>query len=133
MVRWCWADVVFLYLHQCLLAPSRRSRPTACNSCPHFFLRSSRIGVDLLLYESKSTDKREQYGWRAGKNLDGLVLLGENLVIPATCEVGGRGCSLVRFQKGSIVKGPGMVLGYLFMVSQPNLSALEQSWLHDRQ
>ena len=23
-----------------------------------------------------------------------------------------------------------MVLGYLFVVSQPNLSALEQSWLH---
>ena len=26
-------------------------------------------------------------------------------------------------------KGPGLVLGYLFMVSQTNLRALEQSWL----
>ena len=26
-----------------------------------------------------------------------------------------------------------MILEYLLMVSQPNLSALEQSWLHDSQ
>ena len=30
-------------------------------------------------------------------------------------------------------KGPVLILGYLFMVSQRNLSALEQSWLHDSQ
>ena len=35
------------------------------------FLRSSRIRVDLLSYESKPTDKREQYDWRAEKNFDG--------------------------------------------------------------
>ena len=34
-------------------------------------LRSSRIGDDLLSYESKSTDKREQINWRAEKNWTG--------------------------------------------------------------
>ena len=29
--------------------------------------------VDLLSYESKTTEKRELYGWRAEKNLDGLT------------------------------------------------------------
>ena len=41
--------------------------------------------------------------------------------------------SLVWFLEGSIAKAPGMVLRYPFMVSQPNLSALEQSWLYDIQ
>ena len=36
-----------------------------------FFVRSSRISVDLLSYESKTTDKQEQYDWRAEKNLGG--------------------------------------------------------------
>ena len=36
-----------------------------------FFSQSSHIRVDLLSYESKSTDNREQYNWRAEKNLDG--------------------------------------------------------------
>ena len=36
-----------------------------------FFLRSSCIRVDLLLYESKTTDKRGQYDWRAEKILNG--------------------------------------------------------------
>ena len=35
-----------------------------------FFLRSSRIEVDLLSYESKPTDKPEQYDWMAEKILD---------------------------------------------------------------
>ena len=39
----------------------------------------------------------------------------------------------VRFPEGPIVKGTELVLGYLFMVSQPNLSSLEQIWLHDGQ
>ena len=39
--------------------------------------------------------------------------------------------SSVSFPEGSIVKGPGLVLGYLFMVSQINQSALEQSQLPD--
>ena len=39
---------------------------------PDFFLRSGRIRVDLLSYESKTTDKREQYDWRTEKNLDGM-------------------------------------------------------------
>ena len=46
-----------------------------CNlliSWPNFFLRSSRIRVYLLSYESIPTDKREQYDWRADKNLDGI-------------------------------------------------------------
>ena len=38
---------------------------------PNFILRSSRIRVDLLSYESIPTDKRWQYDWRAEKNLDG--------------------------------------------------------------
>ena len=35
------------------------------------------------------------------------------------------------FPKGPIAKGPGMVLGYIFMVSKLNFSDLEQSWLDD--
>ena len=38
-----------------------------------FFLRSSRNKVDLLSYESKTTDKRGQYDWKAEKNLDGYL------------------------------------------------------------
>ena len=51
------------------------------------------------------------------------VLLGEDLVIYPNCGVGV--ASLI--PKGTIVKGPGMALGYLFMVSKPKLSALEKS------
>ena len=40
-------------------------------------------------------------------------------------------CETVRFPKASFAKGPGMALGYLVMVSNPNLSNPEQSWLHD--
>ena len=36
-----------------------------------FFVRSRRIRVDLLSYERKTTDKRQQNDWRAKKNLDG--------------------------------------------------------------
>ena len=36
-----------------------------------FFSRSSRIRVDLLSYESKTTVKQEQYDFRAEKKLDG--------------------------------------------------------------
>ena len=42
------------------------------SSWPNFFLRSSRIRVDLISYESIPIDKREQYDWRAEKNLGGL-------------------------------------------------------------
>ena len=49
------------------------------------------------------------------------VLLGEDVVISPTCEVGGH---KVQFTEGPIVKGPRMVLGYLFTISQPNLSFL---------
>ena len=35
--------------------------------------------------------------------------------------------------KRPIAKGPRMVLGYLFMDFQPNLSTLQQSWLHGSQ
>ena len=37
----------------------------------HFFVRCCRIRVDLLTYESKTTDKQQQNEWRAKKNLDG--------------------------------------------------------------
>ena len=35
-------------------------------------MQSSRLGVDLLLYKSKPTDKREQYDRRTEKNLAGI-------------------------------------------------------------
>ena len=41
---------------------------------PIFFVRSRRIRVDRLSYESKTTDKRQQNDWRARKNLDGHVV-----------------------------------------------------------
>ena len=42
---------------------------TQCFCCHlnQFFLQSIRIRVDLLLYESKMTDQREQYDWIEGK------------------------------------------------------------------
>ena len=44
--------------------------------CRSFFLlQSSRVRVDILLYENKSTDKREQYNGRAGKNWTGCPVL----------------------------------------------------------
>ena len=46
---------------------ARRKRRTR----PDFFLRSSRIIVNLLSYESNATDKQEQYNVMADKNLDG--------------------------------------------------------------
>ena len=42
-------------------------------SRPIFFLRSSRNRAGVLSYESKTTDKRQQYDWMGGKNLDGLA------------------------------------------------------------
>ena len=44
---------------------------TSSSSSPDFFLRSSQIRVILLSYESKTTDKQEQYDWRPEKNLGG--------------------------------------------------------------
>ena len=38
-----------------------------------FFLRSSHNRVDLLSYERKPTDKRDQYDWIAEENLDRLL------------------------------------------------------------
>ena len=37
---------------------------------PNFFLRSSRNKVDLLSFENKTTDKREQYDWMGGKKIE---------------------------------------------------------------
>ena len=42
---------------------------------PDFFLRSSRNRVNLLSYYGKTTDKREQYDWRADKNWTGGSLV----------------------------------------------------------
>ena len=42
---------------------------------PIFFLQSSRIRVHLLSYESKTTDKREQYDWRPEKIWTGSTIL----------------------------------------------------------
>ena len=49
---------------------SMKRRHVKMNST-NFFLRSSRISVNLLSYESIPTDKREQYSSGAEKNLDG--------------------------------------------------------------
>ena len=49
-------------------------------SRPIFFLQFSRIRVDLLSHESKTTDKREQYDWRAEKNLDRLCRCGTGCI-----------------------------------------------------
>ena len=46
----------------------------------NFFQRSIRIRDDLLLHESKATDKREQYDRMAEKCLDGLHDVYENYV-----------------------------------------------------
>ena len=37
-----------------------------------FFQQSSRNRADLLLYESKPTDEREQYDWTVEKNWTGI-------------------------------------------------------------
>ena len=50
--------------------PAISTEDVSRNIRPIFFLRSSRIRFDLLSYESKPTDKREQYDWRAEKSLD---------------------------------------------------------------
>ena len=43
-------------------------------SRPNFFLRFRRT-VDLLSYDSKTTDKRGQYVWRAKKKMDGMFII----------------------------------------------------------
>ena len=48
--------------------------PVDYTTRPIFFRRSSRIRVDLLSYESKTTDKQQQNDWRAKKNLDGHMM-----------------------------------------------------------
>ena len=45
----------------------RKQKRENGSSGPNVFLRFSRNRVDLLSYESKTTDKREQYDWRAVK------------------------------------------------------------------
>ena len=78
-----------MHLHQCLLAPNRRSTRTI------FLCDPVVLGiVDLLSYESKPTDKQEQNDTMDEQNLDGMtysfqwILLGEDLVISSTREVG---------------------------------------------
>ena len=57
-----------------------RDLKDTCTSRPNFFVRSRRIRVDLLSYESKTTDERQQNDWRAKKNLDGVgtTIMGSN-------------------------------------------------------
>ena len=43
-------------------------------SRPNFSHPFRRTRVDLLPYESNTTDKREQYDWRAEKNLNGILI-----------------------------------------------------------
>ena len=49
-------------------------RPTYGTTTRPDFLRPSRIRVDLLLYDNKLTDKREQYDWRDEKYLNGYYI-----------------------------------------------------------
>ena len=44
---------------------------------------------------------------------------GDDLLISPTCEVAG---SLLRFLEDPFMKGPGMVLGYFFMLSKSSLT-----------
>ena len=47
---------------------------------PDFYLLSSRNRADLLSYESKPTDKREQYDFKGEKNLDGYECRGHHSI-----------------------------------------------------
>ena len=40
-------------------------------------MKVSLLGIDLLLYESKTTDKQEQDNWRTEKKLDGSSMTWE--------------------------------------------------------
>ena len=53
---------------------------------PTIFLRSSRIGVDLVSYESKLTDKRKQYDWMPGKKFERVFCLYFCYLIPSINE-----------------------------------------------
>ena len=50
------------------------------------------------------------------------------MLISPSCEMG---CHRFLFPEESILNMPRMVLGYLFTISHPNLSTLEQTWQHD--
>ena len=54
---------------------TRTTKPVITHSRPDFLRRSSCISVDLLSYDSKPTEKREQWDWRAEKNWTGLSLV----------------------------------------------------------
>ena len=72
-----------------------------CSSTrPIFFQQSSCNRVDLLSYESKPTDKWEQYDWRAEKKLDGqnecsLDRKSQIQFYPLTCNEVGPGVTLL--------------------------------------
>ena len=73
---------------------------------------NSEVGEDVVFpastpVPSSSQPKKQTHSLQ-------WVLLGEDLVISPTCEVGG---SPVRFPEGPTVIGPEFVLGYLFVVS----------------
>ena len=55
-----------------VVGESIHSQQLGSFSTKFVFVQSSCIRVDLLSYESKTTDKRQQNDWRTKKNLDGL-------------------------------------------------------------
>ena len=73
----CSLDLLLFCSFQSFPAEGIRRRPAGHSQnwaqLGHFFLRPSRIRVDLLPYESKPTDKREQNDERAEKKLDGKL------------------------------------------------------------
>ena len=53
----------------------------------NFFNRSNRIRVDLLSYESKRTEKREIYDWRAEKIIASLRDLSPEIYLIDTQDI----------------------------------------------
>ena len=82
LIKRCWVDVVFS-VSASVPSSSQPKKQTHSSQwvllggdfpySTKFFLRSRRIRVNLLSCESKTTDKRGQYDWRAEKNLDGYL------------------------------------------------------------
>ena len=65
LIRCPWLMLFYICMNSMLTNNTKKFR------IKRLHLRSNPIRMDLLLYESKLTEKREQYDWRAEKNLAG--------------------------------------------------------------
>ena len=61
------------YYHFCFIAKVVLWSPSGLLYSTKFFLRSGCTRVDLLSYDRKPTDKRDQYDWMTEKKLDGYL------------------------------------------------------------